>query len=346
MRVETLCARKLLTADSGQEPALQHTGGATIPAQHSNPIDPLRLDVNHDGVLEPVDALQVVNAIADGLLADQAPQNDVNQDQQINSADFDAVIQALDDQDIRSYISNSQTGNQAASANVGGSTELTSACDALEVTLALLEEHLQDLVDGGASQEAIENVEASIAALHDQINDCGDDGSGSEGITSGTTAGSSSGSTSGTTNGSTAGTTTGSTTGSTDQSTGGTTTGTSSGTTVGTTSGTTGNATSSTTSGTTSGTTSATAGFEGTVIYTTEPDESNQTKTFYIPVGWGENVYATEKDMLLLFRAVAWRVPANKNWGTPAKILKEKEYDANPSTPERDDPVPVDIDNY
>jgi hypothetical protein len=86
--------------------------------------------------------------------------------------------------------------------------------------------------------------------------------------------------------------------------------------------------------------------FEGTVIYTTEPDENDQTKTFYIPVGWGENVYAREEDMLLLFKSVAWRVPENKHWGTRARNLAEKEYDANPATPERDDPVPVDIDNY
>jgi hypothetical protein len=98
LRLETLQTRRTLAGDGVASPALQYTGGATIPGQVAGPtpaptLDPA--DVNVNGVITALDALRVANAIGQQLTNEQMPRADIDHDQSISVADFDLVIAAI-----------------------------------------------------------------------------------------------------------------------------------------------------------------------------------------------------------------------------------------------------------
>ncbi|MCO8125489.1 dockerin type I domain-containing protein, partial [Stieleria sp. TO1_6] len=89
LRAERLVARQMLAADTGNL-------GSSIEDSEASNSSGLQADVNSDGAVTPVDALIIVNAINDGLTADQRPAADLSGDDQIDHDDFLLATAALD----------------------------------------------------------------------------------------------------------------------------------------------------------------------------------------------------------------------------------------------------------
>jgi len=256
-------------------------------------------DVNGDGSLTSLDALTLLNSVNDPLAFPITPAMDLDANDLVDLNDYGLVVAAVEAQNFMvplNLSASASASDQTMQGDWGGSTLLTSGCDADEVLLSTLNATRAELVNqlSGTTLPAlitglndqIAAIDSTIAQVQARLDDCdpyggdgsGDDGGGStEGTsddpyggpgdddgTNGTTTGTNDdpyGGTNGTTTGSTGGTGgTFGTTGGTDD-TGGTfvtTTGSTTGTTTtGTTTGTTG---STTGTGTTTGTSGSTTG--------------------------------------------------------------------------------------
>ncbi|WP_153558132.1 dockerin type I domain-containing protein [Roseimaritima sediminicola] len=159
----------MLAADTSAEPPLQYTGGITVAGEIASP------DINGDGYLDPLDALTMVNAINDGVDASLLPEADLNHDDNIDTADFAAVVDQLQqtpDDGTAAHVEPQwmldDSMNPVDSMDPDGSMNPDDSCDGSDYRWIDLRAH-----DGGLGAEHEQPVDPDDALRLEQQ---GDDG--------------------------------------------------------------------------------------------------------------------------------------------------------------------------
>jgi len=198
----------MLAADVSPE-AIETNGDEHSPepvaALHSDGI-PREIpgDINGDGSLTSLDALTLLNSVNDPEAFPTTPAMDLDANNQVDLHDYELVVAALEVQNLMAPLNLHATtpeSEQTMQGDWGGSTLLTSGCDADEVLLSTLNATRAALVDqlSGATlpsqtyalNEQISAIEWSIAQVEARLDNCDADGSDGSGDDGGSTDGTS-----------------------------------------------------------------------------------------------------------------------------------------------------------
>lgn len=193
LKIETLSPRQMLAADMNQQPETHSTENGSVPGEVSTLIG----DVNGDGDLTSLDALAVLNSINDPSTFPATLAMDLTKNESVDFDDYRLVLAAVQSHNFAANGYQSQSGSFPES--MGGTTLVTSTCDADAVMLSTLQSTLANLQDQRANTTApsqitalnqlIAEMNASIAQVQSRMDDCDVYGGGGSDEDGGTTAG-------------------------------------------------------------------------------------------------------------------------------------------------------------
>jgi len=154
-------------------------------------------DINGDGGLTSLDALTLLNSINDPEAFPITPAMDLDANNQVDLHDYGLVVAALETQNLiapLNHHASASASDQAMQSDWGGSTLVSSFCDADQVFLSTLNATRAELVNqlAGATlpsqitglNEQIAAIDSTIAQVEARLDDrdpYGGDGSGDDG---------------------------------------------------------------------------------------------------------------------------------------------------------------------